>query len=114
MFEDFAMTAKIARWEAITARKNALRAQAQAAGQAAYHSAFAQRSREMGGYNQRTAEHIREQANEAKREAKQAIYFAAGYTLCSGIVRTFEGDTSDCKALVSPGFSQCPDCTPLD
>ncbi len=119
MFENIAELNKAARWQAITDRKNALRAQARAAGDAAFSAAFSQRAREMGGLNERTRAHIFEQANAARVNAKQAVYLRAGYTYCTAQVA---GEYSpeenvrfpeDCNALVSPGFTFCPDHTPI-
>lgn len=116
---DNAAAAKIARWNAITARKEALKAEARQAAAVAYRAAFSARAREMGGINSRTRDHITEQAKAAAHEAREAVYLRAGYTRCSGEgTPEFWPDEnqwmpSECDRLVSPGFAFCPDHTPI-
>lgn len=97
------MTPNAARWAEITARKNALRRRAGEAAQAAYHAHFTQRSRELGGFTEKTRDQIISEATCIARATRRNIYIAAGYRACG----------PDCDNLVTPGFDRCPDHTPI-
>lgn len=68
----------------------------------ARREAFRMRAREMGGVNARTRDHIVQQAEEAARAAAEQTYIDHGYRPCP----------QGCGRLVSPGYVDCPNCTP--
>lgn len=61
---------------------------------------FRMRAREFGVINARTRPLIEAEAEQAARQAANAVYLTAGYRPCVG----------ECGRLASPQFRYCPAC----
>lgn len=119
LFGDRYAEAKNRRWAEIAARKAAIKREARQARDDAYRAWFRSRAREFNGVNDRNRAQITAESIEYGRRAAEHVYLRHGYTVCGADVVEVMHDentreiTGKCPALVSPGFTACPDHTPI-
>lgn len=119
LFGDRVAEGKARMWQEIRERQAAVRKEARQARDEAFRAWFRQRAKEFGVVNAKTRPIITEEAIEFGKRAAYAVYRRHGYTDCTGVDAVWYPEENvhmpePCERLASPGFTTCPDHTPLE